>query len=193
MRIAYVRVDLRDSEDREPPSFAISLVPFLYHEGDLLMPADAKMFGAESYAALCAVLKGEFQISDAMLPPTRYFKPTKAEREDEKRHIYRTVPEGAGEPEWRTKARQALLEAVDEASWSLLLGNGKVTVNGKDCFSIEELRHELEIIAEEAGGKKKRKGESYQPDYDVLVKEALARDSDLLHYSGLPKIRKRER
>lgn len=192
MRTAYVSVYLGDPEDRESPSFAISSVPFLYREGELLMPAEAKMYGAESYSysALCAVLKGEFQIPDAMLPPARYFKPTKAEREDEERHIYRTVPEGAGEPEWRTKARQALLDAVDEASWPLL-ENGKVTVNGKDCFSIEELRHELETIAEQAGGKKRRKGEAYQPDYDVLVKEALARDPYLLHYSDLPKIRKR--
>ena len=82
-----------------------------------------------------------------------------------------------------------MLDAVDEASWSLL-DNGKVTVNGKDCFSIEELQHELEDIAEHAGGKKRIRGEAYQPDYDVLVREALARDPFLVQYSGLPKRRK---
>jgi hypothetical protein len=108
MRPAYVRVDLGDQDDKELPSFAISPVPFLYHQGELLMPAEAKIYEAESYSALCAILRDEFQIPDAILPPAKYFKPTKAEREErevEESHIYRTVPEGTGEPEWRTKAR----------------------------------------------------------------------------------------
>src|SRR5437899_3356759 len=98
MHPAYVRVDLGDPEDKEPPCFAISSVPFIYRHGDLVMPAGAKMYEADSYTALCGVLNGKFQIPEAMLPPARYFKPTTADREDEEWHIYRTVPEGAGEP-----------------------------------------------------------------------------------------------
>lgn len=192
MRVAYVRVDLGDPGDNEPPGFTISTVSFLYREGELI-PAKEKTYSASSYSALCALLKNDIHIPETMIPQARYFKPSKSEREDEEWHIYRTVPKMAGEPEWRTKARQALLDAVDEASESLLFGNGKVTVNGRDCFSIEELQHELEAIGEEAGGKKRIKGEAYQPDYDVLVKEALARDPYLLHYSGLPKTRKQRR
>lgn len=67
MRPAYVRIDLGDPAYKEPPSFDISPVPFLYHEGELQMPAKTKIYGAESYSALCTVLKNEFQIPDAML------------------------------------------------------------------------------------------------------------------------------
>lgn len=189
MRPAYVRVDLGDPEVKESPSFAISPVPFLYREGEIVQPSKAQLRATDSYSGLCEILKRDFRISEAILPPAKYFKPYKTETENEERYIYRTVPEGAGEPEWRTKARQALLYAVDEASHSLLFGNGTVTVSGRACSSIEELRRELEIIAEDAGGKRKVKGEAYQPDYDVLVKEALERDNYLLHYSGLPKPR----
>ena len=108
-------------------------------------------------------------------------------------YIYRTVPKGAGEPEWRMKARQALLDAVDEVSQASLFGNGKVVVNGKDCSTIQALRHELEKLAEDAGDKRRIKGEAYQPDYDVLVEEALQRDTYLIYYSGLPKTRKGEK
>lgn len=66
-------------------------------------------------------------------------------------------------------------------------------MNGKECCSIEELQRELETIAEEAGGRKRVKNELYQPDYDLLVKEALERDSHLLHSSGIPKSRKRRK
>jgi hypothetical protein len=56
---------------------------------------------------------------------------------------------------------------------------------------MKELQHELETIAEEAGGKKRIKGEAYQPDYDVLVKEVLAHHPYLLFYGDLPKTLKR--
>lgn len=189
MHPAYVRVDLGNPAENEPPSFDISPVPFLYHEGELQMPTEAKIHGAKSYSALCAVLKDEFQIPDAMLPPARYFKPKKVEKADRDGHIYRTVPEGAGEPEWRTKARQAVLWALDEPNWSSPEDN--ISVHGKHCCSMEELQHELEIIAEKAGGKKRIKGEAYQPDYDVLVKEVLAHHPYVLFYGDLPKTRKR--
>jgi hypothetical protein len=67
MRPAYVRIDLGDPAHKEPPSFGISPVPFLYHEGELPIPTETKMAGAESYSALYAVLKNEFRILDAML------------------------------------------------------------------------------------------------------------------------------
>ena len=189
MRVAYVRVDLGDADDNEPPSFTITPTPLLCRNGEPIVPSLAELNRTSSYSELCTVLKRDFQIPVEMVPPAKYFKPTKVEKEKKERHLYRTVPEGAGEPEWRTKARQALLDAVDEASWSLL-DNGKVTVNGRDCLSIEELQDELEKIAEHAGGKRKIRSEAYQPDYDVLVKEALAREPFLFHYSRLPKRRK---
>ncbi len=189
MRPAYVSVDLGDPDDNEPPRFTITASPLLYREGEPVVSSPTELERANSYRELCAVLKKDFQIPDEMLPSPKYFKPTKIEKEKEERHLYRTVPEGAGEPEWRTKARQALLDAIDEASWSLL-DNGKVTVNGKDCCSVEELQQELEDIAEQASGKKRIKGEPYQPDYGVLVKEALARDPFVLQCSGIPKRRK---
>lgn len=191
MRLAYVRVDLGDLQDNERPSFVVSPVPFLYREGEILIPPKERTYTAQSYSELCALLRTGFKISEDMIPQAQYFKPSKTERGNGAGHIYRTVPKGAGEPEWRTKARQALLDAVDEASQSLLFGNGKVVVNGKDCSTIQALRQELETLAEDAGGKRRIKGEAYQPDYDVLVEEALQRDTYLLDYSGIPKTSKR--
>lgn len=153
------------------------------------MPPGTVVYGADSYAELRGLLTREYCIPATALPSPRHFKPTKDETKNGKESIYRTVPKSAGEPEWRTKARQALLDAVDEAGWSVV-DRGKVTVNGKDCFSIEELRQELERLAEHASGKKRIRGEAYQPDYDVLVDEALARDPFLLQYTGLPKRRR---
>ncbi len=192
MRVAYVSVDLGDPDAHLPLTFTVSPVPLLYHEGELLTSFKTVLKSTDSYSALCSILKQDFQIPESMLPTEKYFKPNKAEKEKEERNIVRTVPEGAGEPEWRLKARQALLDAVDEASSSLLV-DGKATVNGNDCFSLEELRKELEAVAEKAGGKKKIKDKPYQPDYEALVQEALTRVPDLLHYSGLPKTRKHPR
>lgn len=154
------------------------------------MPPGTVVYGADSYAELRGLLTREYCIPATAVPPPRYFRPTKGEAENGEGSICRTVPKGAGEPEWRTKARQALLvDAVDEAGCSVV-DRGKVTVNGKDCFSIEELRQELERLAEHASGKKRIKGEASQPDYDVLVDEALVRDPFLLQYTGLPKRRR---
>lgn len=164
MRPAYVRVDLGDTQDNGHPSFVVSPVPFLYREGEIILPPKERTYTAQSYSELCALIKAGFEISEDMIPQARYFKPSKVERENDAGHIYRTVPKGAGEPEWRTRARQALLDAIDEASQSSLFGNGKVVVNGKDCSTIQTLRHELEKLAEDAGGKRRIEGEAYQPD-----------------------------
>lgn len=189
MRVAYVRVDLGDPEDKEP-IFRVSPVPFLSGlYGDDVRPTKAELKGADSYSLLCAVLQHDFHIPKAMLPPAKYFRPSRSEKEGEASQIFRTVPQGAGEPDWRISARQALVWAVEEAMWSI--GNGAVSVKGKHCYSLEELRHELEIVAEKAGGKKRIKGEPYPPDYDVLVQEVLANDASLIEYSGLPKTRRR--
>ena len=189
MRPAYVRVDLGDPADNQAPRFVVSPVPFLYHEGELQMAGEAKLYGARSFSVLCVVLKDKFQIPDSMLPLARYFKPRKSEIVDEECYVYRTVPEGAGEPEWRLKARQAVMWAIDEphGGWP----GDSISVNGKPCYSMEELQNELEAIAEEASGKRKTKDEAYQPDYDVLVKEVLALHPYALCYENLPKNRKR--
>lgn len=182
MRTAYVEVGL----EGEQPSFVVSSVPFLYRNGFLLMPAGRKTYEAQSYSELCAILRAEFLIPQAMLPPAKCFRPTKAERDNEEWKIYRTVPEGAGEPEWRTKARQAVIDALDAASESMSPGEGKAVVGDKVCHSIEEINAELISIAEKAGGRKRIAGEAYPPNYDVLVRETLDRDTFLLQHSGLP-------
>ena len=189
MRPAYVRVHLGDPAGNQAPRFVVSPVPFLYHEGELQVAGEAKLYRATSYSGLRLVLKDKFQIPDSMLPLARYFKPKKSEIVDEECYIYRTVPEGAGEPEWRMKARQAVMWAIDEpyGGWP----GDSISVNGKSCYSMEELQHELEAIAEAASGKRKAKDEAYQPDYDVLVKEVLALHPYVVCYGNLPKNRKR--
>ena len=188
MRPAFVRVDLGPVDNRAP-RFLVSPVPFLYHEGELQMAGEAKLYRASSYSVLRLVLKDKFQIPDSMLPLAKYFKPKKSEIVYEECYIYRTVPEGAGEPEWRMKARQAIMWAIDEprGDWP----EDSISVNGKSCYSMEELQHELEAIAEAASGKMKAKDEAYQPDYDVLVKEVLAIHPYVFCYENLPKSRKR--
>ena len=156
MRPAYVRVDLGPVDNRAP-RYLVSPVPFLYHEGELQMSGEAKLYGARSYSVLRLVLRDKFQIPDSMLPLARYFKPKKSEIVDEECYIYRTVPEGAGEPEWRMQARQAVMWAIDEPRgvWP----GDSISVNGKSCYSIEDLQHELEELLKRpaARGKPKTK------------------------------------
>lgn len=189
MRPAYVRVDLGDPVGNQGPRFVVSPVPFLYHEGELQMARKAELYRATSYSGLRLVLKDKFQIPDSMLPLVTYFKPKKSEIAYEDCYIYRTVPEGAGEPEWRMKARQAIMWAIDEPR--VVWPGDSISVNGKSCYSMEELQHELEAIAEQASGKRKTKDQAYQPDYDVLVKEVLSLHPYAVCYENLPKNRKR--
>lgn len=191
MRPAYIRVELGDLEDSEGPKFLVSPDPFLYREGELLLTVNTRRYDARSHSELCEVLAKEFHIPRPMLPAARYFKPTKAEVASGERYVYRTAPEGAGEPGWRIRARQALLDAVDRASWSMLT-DGRPMVNGNYCNSIEELEHGLAGVAQSAGGREKQGEDLFQPDYDVLVKEALTRDDYLLRHSGLPRKAKKK-
>ena len=119
-----------------------------------------------------------------MLPLATYFKPKKSEIAYEDCYIYRTVPEGTGEPEWRMKARQAIMWTIDEPRG--VSPGDSISVNGKSCYSMEELQHELEAIAEAASGKMKTKNEAYQPDYEVLAIHPY-----VFFYGNLPKNRKR--
>lgn len=52
MRPAYVRADLIDSEANSEPLFVISPLPFLYRQGELLIPVDIKTYEAKTYSAL---------------------------------------------------------------------------------------------------------------------------------------------
>lgn len=183
LRPAYVRVNLEDGQT----TYVLSPAPFLYRDGEMILPANIKTHEVQSYSALRTVLQNDFNIPASMVPATRYFRPNKSEITEGVLILYRTAPKGAGEPEWRTRARQALHDAVADASISMKIGDGRVDVNGIYCSSIESLRDELLTLAKEAGGGTGVSAESYQPDYDVLVEEALQRDSFLLHHSGLPK------
>lgn len=187
LRPAYVRVDLDDKQ----ATYLISPVPFLYREGELFFPAHMKMHEARTYSALRTVLQTDFHIPASMVPPARYFRPNKSEIAGGVLSLYRVAQNGAGEPEWRTRARQALLDAVTDASISMKIGDGRVEVNGIYCSSIEAIRNELLSLAKKAGGQRDASGGGYQPDYDVLVEEALQRDDFLLHHSGLPKQQRR--
>jgi len=116
---------------------------------------------AGSYAELCKILMEDFGIPKEMLPPAKYFKPTQEEQANEESHIYRTAPDGAGEPEWGTRARQALIWAMEEAGWSI--GEGGVSVNGKHFYALDELERELEAIAEKAGVRSGSRGRRTNP------------------------------
>lgn len=186
MQPAYVRVELGDPDEAEVPSFTISSVPFLTLYGEDVRPTKAERKTAGSYQELCQILMNDFQISLSLLPPAKYFKPNPTERAEDSWTIYRTVPEDFGEPQWRTGARNAIVYALEQADYA----KGQVQVNDRHCFSLQELQKELEAIAEAAGGKTRIKGEPYQPDYDVLVKEVLGSYSELLSYVGLPRVRR---
>jgi hypothetical protein len=191
MRPAYVRVELGDPDDVQAPSFVVSPVPFVWHYGDILIPNKAEQIKARSYAELCSILAKYFSVHDTLLPPEKYFKPTCAEKLQESRNVYRTVPEGIGEPEWRMEARQGIIALLEDDD--TLFEKSQVSINDHICYSLEELQEELEAVAEQAGGRKKIKGEAYQPDYDVLVKEILEGYSTLLSYVDLPKSRRRSK
>jgi hypothetical protein len=74
MRVAYVRVDLRDADDNEPPSFTITPTPLLYRDGVPIVPSMAELKRTSSNSELCALLKRDIQIPVEMLPPAKYFK-----------------------------------------------------------------------------------------------------------------------
>lgn len=118
MRPAYVRVELGDPEDAKAPSFVVSPVPFVWHYGNILIPTKADQRKAPSYAELCTILTKDFHVPKTLLPPERYFNPTRDEKQEECWDVYRTVPEGTGEPEWRSDTRQALILLLEETQFS---------------------------------------------------------------------------
>ena len=186
LKPVYVEVELSDSEDNPGPTFVISPAPFVMLHGEYLSPTTT----AESYSQLCLILRQDFQIPEDLIPPENYFGPTSDESEAEAYAIYRTVPEGMGEPEWRTDVRNAVIQALEEADF--FSDRAKISMDGNHYYSLEELQLELEDIAEAAGGKTRISGEPYQPDYDVLVKEIIANYSAFIRHNGLPRRTKKK-
>ena len=76
MRPAYIRVDQGDTQDKRHLSFVVSPVPFLYREGEILIPPKERTYTAQSYSELCALIEVGFEISEDMIPQARYFKPS---------------------------------------------------------------------------------------------------------------------
>jgi len=187
MRPAYVRVEQGDLPDGQGVSFIISPCPFVWNYGEILVPTKAEQRKATSYEELCEILMKDFHIPKSLLPSKRYFKPTRAEKE-KLSEVYRTVPEGMGEPEWRIKARESLIRLLEEAQFSS--EKGVVSFNGRCCYSTEELQEEMEAVAEKSAGRKRIRGQAYQPDYDVLTKEILNDYADFLTHIGLKKQRR---
>ncbi|MGH8102898.1 MAG: hypothetical protein ACREJQ_00075, partial [bacterium] len=185
----YVQVDLEDPDDEQKRTYTISHVPFLLHRGEEVRATKAEQKIASSYRELRAILVKNFQVPKEFVPPAEYFEPTDSEKDEDNLSVYRTVPEGMDEPEWRRKARVAVVDALENADF--VSDKGRISVNGCHCYSLQELQEELETIAERVGGRKQTPGEAYQPDYDAVVKEVLAGYSELLDYIGLPKKRRR--
>lgn len=183
MRTAYIKVDLEDSQDSEIACYIVSPVPFVCHYGDILIPPKSQQRTAWSYTELCRIFKTEFQIPESLLPPAKYFRPTRAEELAECSHIYRAVPEGTGEPDWRVKARQAIISALEDDD--TIFEKGRIVLNDRVCYSMEELRLELTKVAEQAGGRQRVESDAYQPDYNALVTEILEGYSALVAHSEL--------
>lgn len=190
MRPAYIRVELGDPDNEAVSTFVVSPVPFVWHSGEILIPPKSQQRNATSYPELCEILTKVFYIPKALLPPEKYFRPTNSEKQEACWDVYRTVPEGTGEPEWRMKAWQAVISLLEDDD--TLFEKGQVAINDRFCYSLEELQEELERVAEQVGERRKMKGEAYQPDYDVLVKYTLKGYTTLLSHAGLPKSRKKK-
>lgn len=184
MRTAYVKVDLDNSGDPEYADYVVSPVPFVWHYGDILIPAKSAQRTAGSYTELCSILKKEFQIPESLLPPAKYFRPTRTEKLAECLDVYRAVPEGTGEPEWQMIARQAIIAAVEHDD--TIFEKGRIVLNDRVCYSMQEFRLELEKVAEQAGGRQPINRDAYQPDYNGLVTEILKGYSALLAHTELP-------
>lgn len=188
MHTAYVKVDPDNSGDPEFANYVVSSVPFVWHYGDILIPAKSEQRTAGTYTDLCSILKQEFQIPESLLPPAKYFRPTRAEKLAECSDVYRVVPEGTGEPEWQMIARQAIISVLEDND--TIFEKGRVVLNDRVCYSMQEFRLELEKVAEQAGRRQRINLDAYQPDYHGLVTEILTGYSALLAHTELP-MRKR--
>jgi hypothetical protein len=188
MRTAYVRVELGDAGEADGARFIVSPVPFVWHCGNILIPSKSEQRYAASHAELCSILTEEFQIPESLLPPNKYFRRSRAEKEAERSDVYRTVPEGTGEPAWRMDARQAMIEILE--SDETIFEEGRVVINDLVCYSIEDLRQQLKQIVEQSGRKPWPGDGAYQPDYDPLLTEILQGYSAILSHTGLSKRRR---
>ena len=188
MRPVYVEVDIDDAEGETEWHYTVSLVPFRYSYGELVSSKKNETKSANSYDELRKILVNEYRVPQDLVPSASYFDPTTEELEEQAFAIYRTVPEGMGEPDWRINARAAVLEELDQADFAM--NAGVISINGRHCYSFEELKQELEKVAEEAGGKQRIPGEPYQPDYDVVVNEAIGANLEWLSTINLPKKRR---
>ncbi len=175
MRPVYVRVEFADEEKRSKRTYTLSPVPFWMREGEDVRPTNKEKTIVTTYADLKKTLLTKFGIPRDLIPPRKYFDPTPEEIKDEETSLYRTLPEGLGEPEWRVQAEQAVRDALEDAT--IAMERGRIEIEGTICSSMDDLRRELEKIAESADGKRKKPGELYGPKYEDLV------DSVLLEYS----------
>lgn len=167
IRPVYVRVE-ENSADPSEQTYTLSPVPFWERCGEDVRPTKEEKTIVTTYADLRKTLLKKFGIPRDLIPFREYFDPT----QDELSYgpSYRTVPEGLGEPGWRVQAEQALRDALDEALFSD--ESGVIELNGTRCFSIDQVRHELEQIAESAGGKE-TPGEPYGAKYEELIDDIL--------------------
>jgi hypothetical protein len=189
MRPVYVRVEFEDQENLSERSYTLSPVPFWMREGEDIRPTIKEKTIVTTYTDLRKTLLTKFGIPRNLIPSRKYFDLTPAEAAEEVFEIHRTVPEGCGEPEWLTKAFQAVRDALDEAEFSK--ERGSIELNGTLCFSMDEVRHELERIAENAGGKRKTSVEPYGPRYEDLVDHVLLEYSREFTWLGLKGKRRR--
>lgn len=176
----YVRVELNGEDNTSERTYTLSPVPFWEGpDGDIRPTKEEKTIVA-TYADLRKTLLTKFNIPRDLIPFREFFDPTPEEIERDETRLYRTLPEGLGEPEWRIQAEQAIRDALDEALFS---GEyGAIELNRRRCFSMDQVRHELEQIAESAGGKE-TPGEPYSAKYGELIDNIL-RDYPWLGVQG---------
>ncbi len=175
MRPVYVRVELYDEENPSERTYTLSPVPFRQRFGEDIRPTKKEKTIVTTYADLRKTLLKKFGIPRNLIPFRKYFDPTPEEIEEEASTLYRTLPEGLGEPECMVRAKQAIRDILDDATLTSE-ERGGIEIEGTMCSSMDDLRRELETIAENAGGKRKTPAEPYGPQYDDLV------DSVLLEY-----------
>lgn len=178
IRPVYVRVELNGEDNTSERTYTLSPVPFWEgFDGDIRPTKEEKTIVA-TYAGLRKTLLTKFNIPRDLIPFREFFDPTPEDRDETR--WYRTLPEGLGEPEWRVQAEQAIRDALDEASFS---GEyGAIELNRTRCFSMDQVRHELEQIAESAGGKE-TPGEPYGAKYEELI-DSILRDYPWLGVQG---------
>jgi CheY-like chemotaxis protein len=194
VRPVYVRVELYDEEDPPERIFTLSPVPFWEGLNGDIRPTKEESTIVTTYADLRQTLLKKFGIPRDLIPFREFFDPTPEEMRNEETVLYRTLPEGLGEPEWRTRADQAVRETLEEAITNAFFATGRVgiEIDQTFCTAMDALRCELEKIAEDAGGKPNTPDEPYGPNYQDLVDGILSEYSKELIWLGV-KGKKRRR